>query len=128
MLDCWNLLALRYGVLAGPLLRSRNRAVLVLLPVLGHVGGQGVVGVGGTQQGLDRQQNGSDLQGGRPVVCGQVMSVSARAMRGDSQSARVLLTLQNIQADATQLVDVGVVDLGEETNLGGHHGIVVCQE
>ena len=48
-LSCLHLLALRYGVLAGPLLRSCNRAVLVLLPVLGHIGGQGVVWVGGAQ-------------------------------------------------------------------------------
>lgn len=51
------------------------------------------------------------------------MSVDvARPMQGPS------LTLQNIQADAAQTVDVGVVDLGEETDLGRRHGIVVREE
>jgi hypothetical protein len=37
-------------------------------------------------------------------------------------------TLQNIQADAAQLVDVGVVYLGQEPDLGRVHGVVVGEE
>lgn len=37
-------------------------------------------------------------------------------------------TLQYIQADSAEAVDVGVVDLGEEANLGRSHGVVVGQE
>jgi hypothetical protein len=40
----------------------------------------------------------------------------------------VKLTLQNIQADAAETVDVGVVDLGQETDFGRGHRIVVGQE
>ena len=38
------------------------------------------------------------------------------------------LTLQHVEADAPQAVDVGVVDLGEEANLGRRHGVVVGKE
>lgn len=34
-------------------------------------------------------------------------------------------TFQNIETDATELVDVGMEDFGEETNLGRRHGVVV---
>lgn len=38
------------------------------------------------------------------------------------------LTLQDVQADSTEAIDVGVVDLGKEANLGWRHGVVVRQE
>jgi hypothetical protein len=38
------------------------------------------------------------------------------------------LTLQNIEANAAQPVDVGVIDLGQEADLGGCHRVVVWQE
>lgn len=37
-------------------------------------------------------------------------------------------TLEDIETDATQLVDVWVVDLGEEADLGRDHGVVIRQE
>jgi hypothetical protein len=37
-------------------------------------------------------------------------------------------TLQDVQANAAELVDVGVVDLGEETDFGRRHGVVVGKE
>lgn len=37
-------------------------------------------------------------------------------------------TLQDVEADTAQLVDVGVEDLGQEANLGGDHGVVVGEE
>lgn len=37
-------------------------------------------------------------------------------------------TFQDVKADATQLVDVGVEDLGQEADLGGHHWVVVGEE
>ena len=37
-------------------------------------------------------------------------------------------TLQYIQADSAEAIDVGVVDLGEEADLGRSHGVVVGQE
>ena len=37
-------------------------------------------------------------------------------------------TLQYVQADATQLVNVWVVDLGQEANLGRCHGIIIRKE
>lgn len=38
------------------------------------------------------------------------------------------LTLQDIQADSAEAIDVRVVDLGEEADLGWCHGVVVGQE
>ena len=37
-------------------------------------------------------------------------------------------TLQHIQADATEPVDVGVIDLRQEADFGWGHGIVVWEE
>lgn len=40
----------------------------------------------------------------------------------------ISLTLQNIQTDATQFVNVGMVDLGKESNLWWGHRIVVWEK
>lgn len=61
-------LLLRDRVLLRPLPGGGNGGLLVLLPTLGDVGGEGVVGVGGAQEGLDGQQDGPDLERGGPVV------------------------------------------------------------
>jgi basic membrane lipoprotein Med (substrate-binding protein (PBP1-ABC) superfamily) len=37
-------------------------------------------------------------------------------------------TLQDVQTNSTETVDVGVVDLGKEADLGWSHGVVVGQE
>lgn len=37
-------------------------------------------------------------------------------------------TLQDVQADSTEFVNVGVVDLGQESDLWRCHGVVVWQE
>ena len=65
---------------------------------------QGVVQVGERHQGLDREQHRSDLQGWRPLV------------------------LEDIEADSAKLVNVGVVDLGSEEDLGWNHGVLLGQE
>lgn len=38
------------------------------------------------------------------------------------------LTLQYVEADAAELVNVRVVDLREETDLGGRHWVVIWEE
>lgn len=38
------------------------------------------------------------------------------------------LTLEDIEADTAKLVNVGVVDLGHEADLGRSHGVVLGQE
>jgi hypothetical protein len=38
------------------------------------------------------------------------------------------LTLQDIEADAAETIDVGVVDLGKEADLGRGHGVVIGKE
>lgn len=45
---------------------------LVFFPALSNIGGKGVIGVGSTEEGLDGEQNRSDLQRRRPVVCDEV--------------------------------------------------------
>ena len=37
-------------------------------------------------------------------------------------------TLQDVQTNSTETVDVGVIDLGKEADLGWSHGVVVGQE
>lgn len=53
-----------YRVFLGPFSRRRDGGLLVLLPALGNVGGEGVVRVGGTEEGLDGEEDGPDLEGG----------------------------------------------------------------
>lgn len=54
-------------------------------------------------------------------------------LRGQCQLAAMgtlvaYLTLQDVQADAAKSINVGVVDLGQEANLGWCHGVVVREE
>ena len=87
-----------------PLLGPLDGTFLVLLPKVGDLLIQGVVEVGERHQGLDREENRSDLQSGRPLV------------------------LQDVQADSAELIDVGVVDLGSEEDLWWHHWVLLWQE
>ena len=92
------------GVLEGPLLGYFNGFCLVLLPLVGDRLVQGVVEVRTRHQGLNGEQHRSDLQRWGPFV------------------------LEDIKTDSTQLVDVGMVDLGSEKHLWWHHWILVRQE
>lgn len=53
-----------------PLPRRRDSGGLILLPALGDIGCERVVGVGGTEEGLDGEEDGADLEGWRPVAFG----------------------------------------------------------
>jgi hypothetical protein len=92
-------------------------------------------GVGRAQQGLDGEEDGSDLEGGRPFLCVRDL---LSLLDEDSR-----LAFQNVEADAacialiirtrrrplqTYLVDVGVVDLGQTSDLGRFHRIRVREE
>jgi len=57
-----------------------------------------------TEQSLDTEQDCANLKGRRPVV------------------------LQHVQADATESVDVRVIDTGQEANPRGTHRIVIREE
>jgi hypothetical protein len=108
-------------VLLGPLLGCGNSLSLVLLPCLRNIVGEGVVGVRGAKESLNGEQNGANLQGRRPVAY--------FCQPGHSQVLyRVRLTLEDIETDATQPVDVWVVDLGQEADLGRGHGVVIGEE
>ena len=81
----------------------------------------------GDRQGLEHRaepgsKGGSYGSAARGTSC---LAVSADA-HGAVYEAR--LTLEDIEADAAQAVDVWVVDLGEEADLGGSHRVVVWQE
>lgn len=54
------------------------------------------------------------------------MHLVSPCSRGDGDL--VSLTLENVEADAAQLVDVGVEDLGQEADLGRRHRVVVGKE
>ena len=88
----------------GPFLGPLDGTLLVSFPGIGNLLVQGIIQVGQGHQGLDGQEDGSDLKGWGPLV------------------------LENVQANSAKLVDVWVVDLGSEENLWWHHWILVWQE
>mmetsp|Transcript_18048 Transcript_18048/g.68440 ORF Transcript_18048/g.68440 Transcript_18048/m.68440 type:complete len:218 (+) Transcript_18048:39-692(+) len=92
------------GISHGPLARDSVRLLLVLLPQRRNVVIQRVIRIRRGQQRLDAEENCANLQSWRPLV------------------------LQDVQADAAELVHVGVVDPREEPHLGWRHGIVRRQE
>jgi hypothetical protein len=51
-----------------PLLRRLDRRRLIVLPSLSDIIGERVIGVRGSKQSLDREEDGADLESGRPVV------------------------------------------------------------
>jgi hypothetical protein len=53
---------------AGPLSRRGDGGGLILLPALGDVRGEWVVGVWGTEKSLDGEEDGADLEGWGPVA------------------------------------------------------------
>jgi len=92
------------GVLGCPVACCLDSSVLVLLPALGDIVGKWIVGVRCAEECLDGEEDGADLEGGRPVA------------------------LENIQADATESVDVWVVDLSEEADFSGSHRVIVWKK
>ena len=64
-------------ILLSPLFGLLDGAVFVVLPVISHRLVKRVVHVGGRHQGLDREQHGFDLEGGRPLVLQDVEADSA---------------------------------------------------
>jgi hypothetical protein len=92
------------GILEGPLLGLPDGTCLVLLPEVSDLLIQWVFEIGGRQKGLDGEQHRSDLKRWGPLV------------------------LDDVQADSAQLVDIWVVDLGDEKHLWWHHWVLVWQE
>ena len=92
------------GVLEGPLLGLLDGAVLVSLPGIRNFLVQRIVQVGERHQGLNGEEDRSDLESGGPLV------------------------LQDVEADSAKLVDVWVVDLGSEEHFWWDHGILIGQE
>lgn len=117
----------RLGILGCPFLGRGNRGLFVLLPALCDVGSKRVVGVGRAEKGLDGQQNCSNLQGRGPVVFEENVSVIFVISTRRFWICEIS-TFQNIETDATELVDVGVEDFCEETDLWGCHGVVFGQK
>lgn len=55
--------------------------------------------------------------------------VSSRSQDSTSKEAKKKThTLQNVQTDTTQLVDIWMIDLGEKSNLGRRHGVIVREK
>jgi hypothetical protein len=94
----------RLRILGGPLFGGRDSRLFVFLPALGNIGSERIVGVRGTKKSLDREKDSSDLKGGGPIV------------------------LEYVKTDASKLINVGVEDLGKESDLWRCHGVVVGQE
>jgi hypothetical protein len=165
----------RSGVLRvdlGPLLRGRDGLGLVVLPVLGHVLGQGVVRVGGAHERLDAAwrrvgaacrcvarlqdwraeqlplesvrsscaSHPSTRKTAAPAAPPARSTHAPRPLRrrsrrpgrstqprapqkhGADLQRRAPLVFQDVKADAAEPVHIGVVDLGQETDLSCDKG------
>ena len=85
--------------------RTSSFGVLkVVEPVLGDIVGEGIIGVGSAQKGLDGKKNSANLKSRCPLI------------------------LKDVQTDAAELVDVRVIDLRQKANFGGVHGVVLSKE
>ena len=96
--------SLRAGKLSGPLCGNLESVVFVFDPGTCDLFVEGVVWVGCGEEGLDGEEDGADLEGRRPPV------------------------FQHVEADPADLVDVGVVDLGKEPDLGRSHRVLLGQK
>lgn len=70
---------------------------------------------------MNREENRSNLESRGPVVysCSSAICMASNGSR---------LTLEHIEADSPELVNVRMEDLGKESNLGRCHRIVVGKE
>lgn len=93
-------------------------------PELGDVGGEGIFGVGSGEEGLDGEQHRPDLQRRRPLVCKAGTTLSLPPPSCNTKEP----TFEDVQAYPPQLVDVGVVDFGHESDFGCGHGVLFGQE
>ena len=91
-------------LLQAPLRRLPTTVHWTYLPLLRHSFVERILRVGCTEQCLDAQQDRADLKGRGPVV------------------------LQYVEADATESVDVRVIDASQEAYPRWAHGVVVGQE
>lgn len=89
----------RYS-LPGPLASRALVSLAVRLVQVGNLGHERVIGIWVGQHGADREQHLGDGERWAPLVP------------------------ENVETDAAVAVDVGVVDLGGEGNLGGLEGVV----
>jgi len=87
-----------------PLLCSRDSILLIRLPMVSHIIGKRIIGIGSREQCLNTQQHCSYLQ------------------------CRTPLLPQDIQAYSSQLINIGMIYLGEETGLGRSHGVLGGEE
>lgn len=62
------LLLLWGGVFLRPLASGFDGGLFVFFPGFGDFGGERVVGVGGAEEGLNGEEDGTDLKGRRPVI------------------------------------------------------------
>ena len=92
------------GILESPFLGLLDGTILVLLPVVSNFLVKWIIQVWKWHQGLDREEDWSNLEGWWPLV------------------------LEDIKANSTELVNVWVVDLGSEQNLWWDHWVLIRQE
>ena len=92
------------GELQGPFLGCLDGCLLISLPCIGDLLIQGIVQVGQRHQGLDGEEHRSDLESWWPLV------------------------LEDVEANSAEFVDVWVVDLSSEEDLGWDHWVLLRQE
>jgi len=104
IIEAGSQVVLCHGMSSRPLSSCFNRRLFILLPFLRHFGSQRVIGIWCAEESLDGEEDGADLEGRGPVA------------------------LQDVQAYTTELIDIGMVDLGEESYLWRGHRVIIWQE
>lgn len=69
---------------ASPLLGRLDGRGLVILPALGNVVGERVIGIGSAEESLDREEDSADLKSGGPVVYMIVLDITTDAIERGS--------------------------------------------
>lgn len=72
------------------------------------------------------EQDRADLEGWRPVACETCYELICKI--GEIVENGDVRTFEDIKTDTSQLVNVGMVDLGQKSDLGWRHWVVVWQE
>jgi len=97
-------LCLSHGVCPGPFSRCCDGGWFIIFPSFCYIGSQWVVWVWRAEESLNGEKDSSNLESWRPVA------------------------LENIQADTAELVNVGMVDLSQESNLRWGHWVIIWEE
>lgn len=123
------LLRARRSVLLSPLTCRLDGSLLIFLPCFCNLGSEWVVRVGSAEKGLNREENGTNLEGRRPVVCGRQRRLetassgcTASGLEKKKRRARKTLLFKTSRQIRPSLSTLGWKILVRKRILGGTMG------